>query len=236
MRVKFQARISGDTINIKMQNQSIRKSLLTLVTISMTWPALFAQEARIELENKDSVLYIGWDNMISVTINCRASDSLFMETNNGTITQVWKNKFIYRSFQKDTATLTLMLNQKNAANKVAQRTFVVKELPDPVACVGKRTSGSFEKDAFVAQGGVGTLQLEALKIKVMSQVIAYTFTIKRNNRIIFTTKNNGPAFSEKIKNSFATLVKGDTVVIDSIRIKKADARIISAKQLKFLIN
>lgn len=211
------------------------KTILLSLLVIFFGQQVNSQKFTISIEKPTPIAYIGLDNPLSCTVEKEPCDSVFLTVDNGSITKVGCNYYMYRPTKVADSKITVVVKRNNQTNVIGSMGVRAREIPDPTPVIGGLSGGLINKKYLLAQMGVASYITPSLGIEIKSMVTQFQITIIRSDSALFTVENTGAIFSKKIKQGFEMLKKDDKVLVTSIYIKKADGRIVLVKPFELVI-
>ncbi len=170
--------------------------------------------------DKMNVLYLGFDNPLSIAVEGISSRSLIVKTDNGTITG--KNgQYIFYGGKVGRAQIILCKKINGKTKEIGRGDFRVKNLPLPIFKIasGKDRMPKVE----IANQEYVRAELEGFDIDTRYNVDSFTVCIISSDTCKFSVKKNyGNKISEEIRSDFQMLKENDTVIFKDIYITQPD--------------
>lgn len=210
------------------------KRFAAFITILLFSTITYSQNFSISIERSQTA-YLGLDNRISCTVEGVPSDSILLSTDNGIITKVGFQNYNYRPSKIVDSKIIIKRKTKGNSVLVGEYSFMVKELPNPIAQVGGLGGGQISKKFLIAQGGVGAYPPNNLGFELRYQVQHFFITAIRNKQILFSKYVEGNQFAPDVHKLFDLLQKDDIITFSLIVAKKADRREVRVNALEFII-
>ncbi len=170
---------------------------------------------------KVRVLYIGLENELAIMADCIADGEIKVTTDNGKIARSETGRYTANPEKPGMATVFVEVNGQKY-----EYAFSVKNVPDPVAKVGRLSGGRMSADEFKLQNelyaDLENFVFEGIEFKVKG----YTFyatdsaAFKQNPGIRMVYRAGGSF--EPINDLLAKCNPGTTVVFDEIVVVSAD--------------
>lgn len=170
-----------------------------------------------------NVLYIGYDNKISVAASGGGDDKVQVSISGGggSIIKQGGGHYIAKvNSVTDDCKITVTVDGKVAASSP----FRVRTIPQPVGTVGGYASGdNINAGAFKAQTGVGAY-IKDFPLNLKYAVTSFTITADNAEGDIDEAPCTGNLWSPKAQGMIRNLAAGRTVTIDNIRATGPDGR------------
>lgn len=166
-----------------------------------------------------STLYIGLDNPLNIkTSEFDENDNLVAEITDGQV--IKKGEIFYaRVFKKGITQVKIFANMPYGRIKVAEKSFVIRELQMPVPVINGLKSGGIVKKANLSQFKVMDLLTDEYLIDEEVYVADFEFMLVYNNyqAVIKPIKNTGSSFNNVILDALKRANVGDVLIFNSIR-------------------
>ena len=225
------------------------KFILT-ATLNLIAISLLSQFSAIEIETHN-VLYSGIQNKINIAAENTPCSSLVIRTTNGNING-GDCQFIYSinfdSAQKNFITKTEIevykRARKNQLKLLARKVFVIKPIPDPVACVllctNAKVSYLYFQNTRINDGHPKPPDIRAevpfnygLSFDCRFVVDSFYISVFRGDSCItMPMLNKGNYFTDNVYDAFKKLRENDKIIFENIYAKGSDG---SRRILKSLI-
>lgn len=167
--------------------------------------------------DKMNVLYIGILNPITPMVENVACKDLIVETSNGTITQSGE-PCQYQTMPDRPGTTNISIYRKMNGQKqlVGVREFRTKRIPDPLASIGGKPSGTMSWRILKVQMGV-VLYMPNFDFDARFLVNSFKITVVRNQNVIFEKDCTGARFDDETIRMLQTIKAGDLFNCTNIR-------------------
>ena len=188
--------------------------------IKTSTKALTVIDADPILENtRLSTLYIGIDNPLSIkTSEFDENDKLVAEINNGTIIRKG-NIFYARVNSTGIVQIKIFVEKSYGKVKVAEKSFIVRELQPPVASLNTHKNGDIVSTSELST--LKDLKIKADEYLIDEQVYIADFNFlsisKSNNTVTSNIKNVGTQFNNEILKAISASKPGDILLFNNIR-------------------
>jgi GldM C-terminal domain len=212
-------------------NKKIVLSFLGILILSK----LYSQQFTVSILKPQPIAYIGLDNPVSCTVEKQPCDSVILSTDNGTITKIGCNSYWYRPIKVADSKIIVLIKGENDTIKVGEYYIRVRQIPDPSVAIGGISGGEITKGNIKAQGGISSYLHPSMGIDIKYMVTEFQLNILQKGIVVFSEKNNGPAFSKTIKDAFNKLENHDVILVSQINVKKPDGRIVIVNPMEFII-
>ncbi|MBK5271058.1 MAG: gliding motility protein GldM [Bacteroidia bacterium] len=170
-----------------------------------------------------NVLYIGYDNKVTIAASGGGDDKVqaIINGGGGSLTKLGGGKYIAKvNTVTDDCKITVSVDGKVAG--ISQ--FRVRTIPRPVATVGGFESGdNVIAGAFKAQAGVGAY-IKDFPLNLKYSVVSFTLTADNADGDIDEAPCTGNLWSPKAQTMIRNLQAGRLVTIDNIRAVGPDGR------------
>lgn len=226
-----------------------------LIVILKFWALnLTAQFSAIENET-GSILFAGIENKFNVAAENTACSYLVLRTTNGIISG-GNCQFIYSinfdsariNFIRDTEIEIYKKTRKNQLRLLQRKVFVIKKVPDPVACIltcnDTQISYLILQNSRLSNGHPKPPDIRAevpfshgLPFDCRFVVDSFYFSIFRGDScIVMPSLNKGNYFASSTYEAFKQLTENDTIVFDKIYAKGCDGSIRLLKSLRIRVS
>ena len=166
-----------------------------------------------------STLYIGLDNPLNIkTSEFDADDNLTAEITDGQIIKK-ADIFYARVFKKGITQVKIYANMSYGRIKVAEKSFVIRELLHPIPIVNNLKSGGVVKSVNLTQFQDMKLLTDEYMVDEEVYVASFEFMLIYNDyeAVVKPIKNVGASFNSSILNSLQKAKPGDILIFNNIR-------------------
>ena len=166
--------------------------------------------------DKMNVFYIGVENPISVSAAGAPSNDVQVTINGGggTIKKVGSANYMV---EVKTPTDQCVINvSAPTVGLKDSKLFRVKRIPDPVARLGKESSGLMGNGEFKAQSGVGAF-LDNFDFDAICRIQSFTLTRVPPRQDPIVAENEGPRYQTKADNLVKAAKPGDVYYFDDVK-------------------
>lgn len=166
-----------------------------------------------------STLYIGIDNPLSIkTSEFDENDKHVAEINDGTI--IRKGNIFYARVNKTgIVQVKIFVEKAYGKMKVAEKSFILRELQPPVASLNNYKSGAIVPTTELTK--LRELKIKADEYLVDEQVYVADFEMlvisKSTNSVTGSIKNVGVSFNNEIVKAISDLKPGDMLIFSNIK-------------------
>ncbi|MFT4875523.1 MAG: hypothetical protein ACI8ZQ_001178 [Bacteroidia bacterium] len=166
-----------------------------------------------------STLYIGLDNPLNIkTSEFDANDNLTAEITDGQV--IRKGEIFYaRVFSKGITKIKIYAQMPYGRIKVAEKSFVIRELHKPIPSINGIISGGIVKKANISQFKVMTLQTDEYLIDEEVYIADFEFMLLYNkfSAVVQPIKNVGSSFNDQVLKGLQRAKLGDVIIFTNIR-------------------
>ena len=166
-----------------------------------------------------STLYIGLDNPLNIkTSEFDANDNLTAEITDGQV--IKKGEIFYaRVFSKGITQIKIYAQMPYGRIKVAEKSFITRELQKPIPSINGIVSGGIVKRANIRQFKVMSLQTDEYLVdeEVYIADFEYMLIYNKYNAIVKPIKNVGSSFNNEVLKSLQRAEVGDVIIFSNIR-------------------
>ncbi len=166
-----------------------------------------------------STLYIGLDNPLNIkTSEFDADDNLTAEITDGQV--IKKGEIFYaRVFKRGITQVKIYANMPYGRIKVAEKSFVIRELHPPTPLINGMKSGGIVKKANLSQFESMSLITDEYLVDEDVYIADFDFMLIYNdfNSVNKPIKNVGSSFNNLILGAFERASKGDILIFSNIR-------------------
>jgi hypothetical protein len=195
----------------------------------------FSQKFSVSFLRPSPTAYIGIDNPITCTVEGIDCKNIIIITNNGTITKLSCNSYLYRPERQADTKLDIYKLARNKKKKVGEYYLRVRNFPDPIAYVGGYPNNHIIKKAILkAQGGVAAICPPGFGFDLKYTVLRFNVSVFRDDKTVSNTHCNGNAFTKEVYEQFSVLKEGDMVLFHFIYVQteeNGDAKLVTPVQL-----
>ncbi|MBP6184865.1 MAG: hypothetical protein KA479_07965 [Saprospiraceae bacterium] len=166
--------------------------------------------------DKMNVFYIGVENPVSVSAAGVSSNDMQVNISGGggKIRKVGSANYIV---EVTTPTLECFVSVSASSIGLSdKKLFRVKRIPDPVARLGKESSGSMGNGEFKAQPGVGAF-LDNFDFDAKCAIQSFTVTKVPPRQDAIVKNNEGPRYNGDVSNLVNSAKPGDTYYFDEVK-------------------
>lgn len=192
-------------------------------TIKKEIPYTVGQSSASIALDEMNVLYIGYDNKITVAASGGGDDkvSVSIAGGGGSITKTGGGHYIAKV---NSVTDDCMINVAVDGKPAASTKFRVRTIPQPVGTIGGYPSGeNVPAGAFKAQTGVGAF-IKDFPLNLKYAVTSFILTADNGDGDIEEAPVKGNMFDAKAQGIIRKLGAGRTVTVDDIRAVGPDGR------------
>ena len=169
-----------------------------------------------------NVLYIGWDNKVTVAASGGGDEKVQVSINGGggSISKTGAGKYVARvNSPTNECTINVTVD-----GKTSNFPFRVREIPNPVATIGGVMSGeNMTPGQISGQGGVGAF-IKDFPLDIKYSVTAFTLSADNADGDIEEAPCQGNLWSPKALGILRGLRAGRTVTVDNIRAVGPDGK------------
>lgn len=167
--------------------------------------------------DKMNVLYIGILNPITPMVENVGCKDLVVETNNGTLTKANEPCQYYAVPDRPGITNVSIYRKMNGQKQlIGTREFRTKKIPDPMASIGGKPSGTMSWRILKVQMGV-VLYMPNFDFDARFLVNSFKITVVRNQNVIFEKDCTGARFDDETLRVLQTIKAGDLFNCTNIR-------------------
>jgi len=133
---------------------------------------------------KMNILYIGVDNPIEIAISDVPAKYITATIENGAIQKLDDGEFSVKVSRGISITkINVYENFNGCTTKIGEKIFRVKQIPDPIACIGGINSGRLNKN-IIAASQMLVAKFENFDFDLPFKITSYTFLIMSHGDII----------------------------------------------------
>jgi hypothetical protein len=166
-----------------------------------------------------STLYIGLDNPLNIkTSEFDENDNLVAEITDGQV--IKRGEIFYtRVFKKGITQVKVYAIMPYGRIKIAEKSFVIRNLQDPIPSINGLTSGGIVKKANLSQFKVMSLQTDEYLVDEDVYIADFEFMLIYNNfnAVIKPVKNVGSSFNNVIIEAMKRAQPGDLLLFNNVR-------------------
>ncbi|HEX7844986.1 MAG TPA: GldM family protein [Chitinophagaceae bacterium] len=210
-------------------------SFLLFICFIITASKSFSQQVSLSLPNRPQVAYVGLDNPILCIAENISCDSIYVTTDNGSLTKVNGCRYLYRPLTASNTRITVFKRASNNSLILSECILEVRNIPDPVATIGGYNGGIIKKETLKSQIGIAATPPPSIGLDLKYRVESYAVTVIRKNELFFFTIVKGYFITEEIHKLIDSLQAKDVILFSMITALKADGRIGNAAPLEFRI-
>ena len=182
---------------------------------------------------RNNIIYVGWQNPISVLVNGYSCDSILLKTKNGRFDKIGCHYNYFPDSVSDTKIEVYVIKNKKQ-RKVGESYLRVRNLPLPRAHIGGFSGGEISKGNFLAQMGIGNYYSE-IHIEISYLIKSFIVLTIRDRKVLFQQSNDGNMFSATLKSAMQQLLTNDRVSIINIVAQGPDGKEVYLNPIEFTI-
>jgi hypothetical protein len=154
--------------------------------------------------DKQNIVYIGFDNPVSILTNGLKYNDLEISTSAGISYRGGRRGGVLRGLKQGEGTITA----RHKGEVIEEYVFRVMRIPDPKAYLGNATSGVIKAESFKAQSGIHA-QIRYMDVQGTCELIGFQLLriSKENDRA--RSMNKGGNFDEPTKAIIQRAAAGD---------------------------
>ncbi len=183
-------------------------------------------------------LYIGIDNPLDIsTLDFDNPNIISAEITSGQVLKV-DNKFVARVRQKGITTLKVFANMSYGKVKIAEQTFVVRELNNPIPLINGIKSGATVAYRKRTQLRKISLKTDEYMIKSGVNVMHFEFSRIHSNHSEITSPidNNGATFNQSVLTEIRKAQSGDMLLFSNVTIKQENQAPVNIGSITIKVN
>lgn len=173
---------------------------------------------------KMNVLYMGIANPIKVSVPGVASENLELAVANGRFEKNGDDYFVYPAKLDALGKITnisVTAKMNGESRPMGSMVFRVKEVPDPLATIGGKNTGSLRKEELMAEDGVFA-ELKDFDFDLKFKVTQFDVNYTGAGGYSKVDKSTSNRFTQEQRDHFSKLTQGSMIVIDNIMAKGDD--------------
>lgn len=214
------------------------KHIMYILLFNLFSLSAFCQVVAIQ-NDEDNIVFLGWNNHITIAVEGQKAKSIFVATDNGKIEESeFKGPGHYTFWPRKVGLAKIYVKKigKNGNWKIIDSsTFRVKRLPLPKAKLWGRSGGEITQSMLLAQIA---LHAPVEEFDGNYAITRFTVVVNRHKREIFmrTMASSGGARIDSITNNFFYRLKNnDKLVFKDIVIKDFDGTERDLEPIEFTI-
>ncbi|MGA1978866.1 MAG: GldM family protein [Bacteroidales bacterium] len=178
---------------------------------------------------KMNVLYRGVPNPIGIAVPGVASDKITATINDGTIKKVTNGWEVIPGLQSESV-ITVLVNN----SKVSEKTFRVKDIPQPVAVFAGIHGGIVPKDLAMKTGEIEAKLIDfAWDLKF--EIVSFNFYLTTPTGDI-EYSSDGNKLTDNMKSCISNSKSGQTIVFKNIKAKAPDGKVFYLDSIVIKLN
>ncbi|MBP7496421.1 MAG: gliding motility protein GldM [Bacteroidales bacterium] len=182
-----------------------------------------------------NVFYIGVDNPVSISVPGIPMESIKPSITSGTLTPKGGGKYIVRvSSGIRTTKINVSADVSGSVKPMGSQEFRVKTVPDPIAYIANKKSGSISKSELLAAGAI-IPQLENFDFNMYFVVTEFSLSTLVSGDLQ-EKRAQGNRLTEEMRKIVNTLRRGQKVYIENIKAKGPDGTTRSLSSINLTIN
>jgi gliding motility-associated protein GldM len=178
---------------------------------------------------KMNVFYRGLPNPVEIAVPGVSSDKVTATTTNGTMKRV-KNGWEVSPGDQSESVITILVNNR----KVSEKTFRVKNVPDPVAVFAGKSIGSTSKD-IASKAEVLEAVLKDFDWDLNFNIESFKFLFSKDN-VDYQFLSQGNKLTDEMKSLISGLKTGQMIIFRDIKARGPDGKIRDLNPIILAIN
>jgi len=184
---------------------------------------------------RNNIVYLGVNNPLTALAEGVSCQSIFLSTENGTLSKTDCYFSYYPKFVDD-AKIKILEKKNNQLKELGYVRLRARDIPPPVAYVGGNSGDTIRLKEFQAQQGVRAGPEPSLGFELSYKVESFNFCLYRSDSVLFHKKNTGNIFTIEINHAIQGIQKDDIIVLSQIKCLTPGGKILLAKPIEFFIN
>jgi len=171
---------------------------------------VFGQKSCVS-SSKQTFVYVGVPNSISIFVKGYTCESLFVTVDNG-IVKKSNQSCIYDVIPSAVGNVHFSFVSKSSKKQVGQAELSAKKLPKPVAMVAFKNGGAISKGEFSNQVGISAV-LQNFDFDVKYSIERFTIIDIRSGKVVFIDSCKSTKFSNELRDRLKRMIEKDDKVI-----------------------
>ncbi|MEO8148973.1 MAG: gliding motility protein GldM [Bacteroidia bacterium] len=182
---------------------------------------IVAKPAAVISPTKMNVFYIGVDNPVSISVPGVANEKVKVSVVGGGVTLTKApggsgEQWIAKATTQGEATVTINADFDGKSMTMGAQKFRVKQVPNPVATIADKKSGTMSRAIVVAQGSI-IPKMENFDFELFFRITKFKMTLaRRSSPDPIEIETTGNQMTEKMKSSISAARAGDKVYFEYI--------------------
>ena len=193
-----------------------------------------AEPSLVVSPTKMNVFYAGVPNPVRISVPGVLEKDLIVDVSNAKKRKVAGGYEVFPTVVGKNSVVSVSANILGRTTRIGSVSFRVKRIPDPVAKVANKTTGSVSKGLLQIQKKVYAT-LENFDFQMKFDVISFTVSAQDADGFMVDVPTKGAAFTAKQKQLFKNLSRGRTLFISDIKAKGGDGTTRSLNTITFRI-
>ncbi|SMO38407.1 type IX secretion system motor protein PorM/GldM [Solitalea koreensis] len=182
-----------------------------------------AAPAAVAMADKMNVLYIGVDNPITVSAAGVSNSKVSASISGGSLTG-GNGKYIARVSTPGTVNINISAEVNGKMMNMGSQSYRVKFIPDPIAKFGGVASGKLSAGSARVQPGLQAV-LENFDFDARFTVVSYNGYVIKKRQDAIVASNTGASLSGSLKDAVSSVVAGDKIIFDEIKVSDPSGKI-----------
>ena len=172
---------------------------------------------------KMNVFYVGVSNPVSISISGIQNEDLIASISCGTIERSPDNNdwIVNLSPECTEAVISISAMVNEQRKDLGYKRFRVKQLPDPVATIANKSSGSINRDIMIVAGALSPKMPEDFEFDHSFVISSFTMTLQKGFKVYHFDSGNAYLTDEMIEQIKRTN-KGQNIVFENIIVRDPD--------------
>jgi len=183
--------------------------------------------------DRENIFYLGIPNPLSVTVEKYPCTSVFVKTDNGTLTGN-ACRYDYVPSQIGHAKIFIFRKTNNKLIKVGEADFRVKKIPDPIVKVGPSNGGYIDRKVLGYQQFMRA-EIENFDIDARFLIESYKVLVFKGDSLIFNKVGDSGKLPQEFRDAVLSLEKDDIVLFEKIQAMGPDGKILNLQPIVFTI-
>ncbi len=146
--------------------------------------------------SKMNVFYSGIDNPVEISIPGLAADQINASVNNGTIRRISGSNYVVVPGTTGDAQVSVTARINGTTRNMGSRQFRVRSVPDPVATIAGRKTGTIGRNVLLAQTGV-LAEMENFDFDLSFTVTGFTVSSTQRGFVVDARSNSNRITDEQ---------------------------------------
>lgn len=212
--------------------------LLKLFLICISVTGVYAQQDPViaVAPDKMNVFYIGVENPVTIAAAGIPAKDIIVEMS-GSSEKIEKKRdgqYVVKCSQPGYTRITIYTEKNGKKEKLGDKKFRVKQIPDPVVKAAGQRGGYIKKEDLLNAGGVFA-EIENCPFDIAIEVVDFTVSATHKG-FVSDARTRGSKFTDAQIGLIKRVFPGEKVYIEMVKVVLPDGRTLNAHTISFIIS